>query len=32
MKYFIKTYGCQMNVADAQQIAGILEPKFYPIL
>ncbi|MCX6724733.1 MAG: tRNA (N6-isopentenyl adenosine(37)-C2)-methylthiotransferase MiaB, partial [Candidatus Shapirobacteria bacterium] len=22
MKYFLKTYGCQMNVADAEQIAG----------
>jgi tRNA-2-methylthio-N6-dimethylallyladenosine synthase len=25
MKYFIKTYGCQMNVADEEQIAGWYE-------
>jgi len=25
MKYFIKTYGCQMNVADGEQIAGWYE-------
>ena len=25
MKYFIKTYGCQMNVSDAEQIAGCYE-------
>jgi tRNA-2-methylthio-N6-dimethylallyladenosine synthase len=25
MKYFIKTYGCQMNVNDSERIAGLLE-------
>ena len=25
MKYFIKTFGCQMNVYDSQRIAGILQ-------
>lgn len=25
MKYFINTYGCQMNVHDSEKIAGILE-------
>lgn len=25
MKYFLKTYGCQMNVSDAEQIAGWYE-------
>jgi len=25
MKYFIKTYGCQMNVHESEKIAGILE-------
>lgn len=25
MKYFIKTYGCQMNVSDSERIAGALE-------
>ena len=24
-KYFIRTYGCQMNVHDSEEIAGILE-------
>lgn len=25
MKYFIKTFGCQMNIADSERIASILE-------
>ena len=25
MKYFIVTYGCQMNVHESEKIAGILE-------
>lgn len=25
MKYFIKTFGCQMNVSDSERIAGFLE-------
>ena len=25
MKYFIKTYGCQMNHSDSERIAGVLE-------
>ena len=25
MKYFIKTYGCQMNYSDSERIAGVLE-------
>ncbi len=25
MKYFIKTYGCQMNVNDSEAVAGLLE-------
>jgi len=29
MKYFIKTYGCQMNVADSEKIAQALEEKGY---
>ena len=29
MKYFIVTYGCQMNVHDSEKIAGILESKGY---
>jgi tRNA-2-methylthio-N6-dimethylallyladenosine synthase len=31
-KYFIKTFGCQMNVSDSERIAGFLEAqKFKPI-
>lgn len=29
MKYFIHTYGCQMNVHDSEKIAGILESLGY---
>lgn len=29
MKYFIVTFGCQMNVHDSEKIAGILEQKGY---
>lgn len=29
MKYFIVTYGCQMNVHESEKIAGILEAKSY---
>lgn len=29
MKYFIVTYGCQMNVHESEKIAGILENKGY---
>ena len=29
MKYFIVTYGCQMNVHESEKIAGILEKKGY---
>ena len=29
MKYFIKTYGCQMNYSDSERIAGILEMAGY---
>lgn len=29
MKYFIHTYGCQMNVHDSEKIAGILEELKY---
>lgn len=29
MKYFINTYGCQMNVHDSEKIAGILEELGY---
>ena len=25
MKYFIETYGCQMNVHDSERMAGLLE-------
>lgn len=28
-KYFIRTYGCQMNVHDSEEIAGILEKMGY---
>ena len=30
-KYFIETYGCQMNVHDSQTIAGILEQMGYKL-
>ncbi len=29
MKYFIETYGCQMNVHDAERMAGLLEQAGY---
>ena len=29
MKYFIETYGCQMNVHDSERIAGLLEHAGY---
>jgi tRNA-2-methylthio-N6-dimethylallyladenosine synthase len=29
MKYFIETYGCQMNVHDSERIAGLLESSGY---
>jgi tRNA-2-methylthio-N6-dimethylallyladenosine synthase len=29
MKYFIETYGCQMNVHDAERMAGLLESSGY---
>jgi tRNA-2-methylthio-N6-dimethylallyladenosine synthase len=29
MKYFIETYGCQMNVHDSERIAGLLEQAGY---
>ena len=29
MKYFIETYGCQMNVHDAERMAGLLEQSGY---
>ncbi len=29
MKYFIHTYGCQMNIHDSEKIAGILESMGY---
>ncbi len=29
MKYFIETYGCQMNVHDSERIAGLLEQSGY---
>ena len=29
MKYFIETYGCQMNVHDSERIAGLLERSGY---
>ena len=28
-KYFIETYGCQMNYHDSEQMAGLLEPAGY---
>jgi len=32
MKVFIKTYGCQSNIADSEQIAGILKQHKYKIV
>lgn len=29
MKYFIKTFGCQVNEADSERMAGVLEKKGY---
>jgi len=29
MKYFIKTYGCQMNMSDSERIAAVLESAGY---
>ena len=29
MKYFIKTYGCQMNINDSEKIKGILQTQGY---
>jgi tRNA-2-methylthio-N6-dimethylallyladenosine synthase len=29
MKYFIETYGCQMNVHDSERLAGLLEQSGY---
>src|SRR5687767_9857687 len=29
MKYFIETYGCQMNVHDSERMAGLLEAAGY---
>ncbi|HEX8027123.1 MAG TPA: hypothetical protein VF491_01610, partial [Vicinamibacterales bacterium] len=29
MKYFIETYGCQMNVHDSERMAGLLESSGY---
>ncbi|MFA6973452.1 MAG: tRNA (N6-isopentenyl adenosine(37)-C2)-methylthiotransferase MiaB [Parcubacteria group bacterium] len=29
MKYYIKTFGCQMNVSDSERISGFLEAKGY---
>ena len=31
MKYFIVTFGCQMNVHDSEKIAGILEDRGYSL-
>jgi len=28
-KYYIKTYGCAMNVADSEKLAGVLESAGY---
>ena len=30
MKYYIKTFGCQMNVYDSQRIARILQNRGHP--
>ncbi|HDK26488.1 MAG TPA: tRNA (N6-isopentenyl adenosine(37)-C2)-methylthiotransferase MiaB, partial [Candidatus Atribacteria bacterium] len=29
LKFFIRTYGCQMNVADSELVAGILSDAGY---
>jgi tRNA-2-methylthio-N6-dimethylallyladenosine synthase len=29
--YYIETYGCQMNVADSELIAGLLNQKRYQL-
>jgi tRNA-2-methylthio-N6-dimethylallyladenosine synthase len=31
MKYFIETYGCQMNVHDSERMAGLLEQAGYEV-
>jgi tRNA-2-methylthio-N6-dimethylallyladenosine synthase len=31
MKYYIKTFGCQMNVSDSERIAGLLEKNNYKL-
>jgi len=31
MKYYIKTYGCQMNVHESEKLAGVLESKGYSV-
>ena len=31
MKYFIETYGCQMNVHDSERMAGLLESSGYEL-
>ena len=28
-RYYIKTYGCQMNLADSERLAGVLESAGY---
>src|SRR3989344_6299103 len=32
MKIFVKTYGCQSNIADSEQIVGILKKSGYKIV
>jgi len=32
MKYFVKTFGCQMNEADSEKISGVLEKKGYKLV
>ncbi|MFC1583739.1 tRNA (N6-isopentenyl adenosine(37)-C2)-methylthiotransferase MiaB, partial [Candidatus Neomarinimicrobiota bacterium] len=29
MRYYIETYGCQMNVADSELVAGLMERSGY---
>ena len=31
VKYFIETYGCQMNVHDSERMAGLLEQSGYDL-
>lgn len=31
MKYFIQTFGCQMNEADSERLAGVFEKKGYKV-